>query len=223
VMDAVIAGEGDGPIANRPRFVGCVLASTDPVALDVVAGELSGFDCEAMRFPRAAAQSGVGVGDLAHIDLCGVPLERARVALVPATLGDWHSRYGIRVIVGDGVTLAGTLGHFKGFADFWHKEHVWQAITLLRGKCTFMIGRALDPDFERHLKEGPYFVLDDVAYAAYRSDPRVVFVPGSPLGNEMMPVIMDALGVDRAGRVAQRLLEAKSAWRGRRLARSLVR
>jgi len=38
-----------------------------------------------------------------------------------------------------------------------------------------------------------------------------------------MPAIMDALGVDRAGRAAERLLKAKSAWRGRRLARSLIR
>ena len=119
--------------------------------------------------------------------------------------------------------MAGTLGHFRGFADFWHKDHVWQAITLLRGQPTFMIGRAVDPDFERRLRQGPYFVLDDVAYAAYKEDPRVVFIPGSPIGNEMMPAIMDALGVDRAGRAAERLLKAKSAWRGRRLARSLIR
>ena len=80
--------------------------------------------------------------------------------------------------------MAGTLGHFRGFADFWHKGHVCQAITLLRGQPTFMIGRAVDPDFERHLRQGPYFVLDDVAYAAYKEDPRVVFIPGSPIGNE---------------------------------------
>jgi uncharacterized protein (DUF362 family) len=32
VVDALIAGEGDGPIANLPRWCGCILASTDPVA-----------------------------------------------------------------------------------------------------------------------------------------------------------------------------------------------
>jgi len=223
VMDAVVAGEGDGPIANRPRFVGCVLASTDPVAIDVVAGDLSGFDGEAMRFPLAAARRGIGIGERGRIDLVGVPLEQARVKLSPAVTEDWASRYPIRVIVGEGVTLAGTLGHFKGFADLWHKGHVWQAIVMLRGRPTFMIGRAHDPDFERHLDEGPYFVLDDVAYPHYKEDPRVVFIPGSPIGNEMMPAIMDALEVDRAGRAVQRLLKAKSAWQNRRLVRSLVR
>src|SRR5205085_6337968 len=32
VMDALIAGEGNGPVAGRGRFAGCVLAVADPVA-----------------------------------------------------------------------------------------------------------------------------------------------------------------------------------------------
>ena len=32
VVDAIVAGEGDGPIANQPRWCGCVIASADPVA-----------------------------------------------------------------------------------------------------------------------------------------------------------------------------------------------
>src|SRR4029078_5653235 len=35
VVDALVAGEGDGPIANLPRWCGCILASDDPVATDV--------------------------------------------------------------------------------------------------------------------------------------------------------------------------------------------
>ena len=30
VVDGLICGEGDGPIANRPHWGGCILASTDP-------------------------------------------------------------------------------------------------------------------------------------------------------------------------------------------------
>ncbi len=217
VMDAIVAGEGDGPVANRGRFVGCILASTDPVALDTVAGDLAGFDGASMRFPRAAAARGVGVCDRSRIELVGANLAEARVALVPTQMQDWHERYAVRLIVGEGVTLAGTLGHFKGFADFWHKDHIWQLIVALRGKPTFMIGRAVDPDFERHLKQGPYFVLDDVALEHYKHDPRVTFVPGSPIGNEMMPVIMAALGVDRSGRAVETLMKRWSALKGRRL------
>jgi uncharacterized protein (DUF362 family) len=44
VMDAIVGGEGQGPLAPRDVCVGAVLASTDPVALDLVAIRLMGFD-----------------------------------------------------------------------------------------------------------------------------------------------------------------------------------
>jgi hypothetical protein len=211
VMDAVIAGEGNGPVATVGRFVGCILASDDPVALDVIAGDLAGFDGAAMLFPRAAAAQGLGVSDRRRIDVLGVPLDMARVALKSETVRGWEKSYPVRVIVGEGVTLEGTLGHFKGFADLWQKDHLWDAVIATHGKPTFLIGRAEDPDFEQHLKEGKYFVLDDVALDKYKKDPRVTFIPGSPIGNEMMPVIMQATGVDLPGRAAEAAMKAWNA------------
>jgi hypothetical protein len=218
VMDAIIAGEGNGPVAVRGRFVGCVLASDDPVALDVIAGDLAGFDGAAMSFPGRAAERGIGVADRGRIDVSGVPVERARVRLTPTIVDGWIERYPVRVIVGEGVTLEGTLGHFKGFADLWQADHIWDVIVAIRGRPTFMIGRAEDPEFERHLAEGTYIVIDDVALDRYKGDPRITFIPGSPVGNEMMPVIMAALGVGLPGRAAERMMKAWQAlqarWRG---------
>ena len=215
VMDALIAGEGNGPVAATPRFVGCILASDDPVAHDVIAADLAGFDGESMRFPRAAATRGVGIGERSRIDVAGVPLETARVRLTPSILDGWQERYPIRIIAGEGVTMEGTLGHFRGFADFWQDLHSWDAVVALKGRPTFMIGRAEDPDFEAHLKEGRYFVLDDAALDKYKHDPRVAFIPGSPIGNEMMPIILKELGVDLPGRSVQKMLEAWSALKAR--------
>jgi uncharacterized protein (DUF362 family) len=219
VMDAIIAGEGNGPVANRPRFVGCVLASDDPVAHDVIAAELAGFDGESMRFPRAAARCGVGIGERARIRVLGVPLETARVRLAPSQTEGWADRYPIRIIAGEGVTMEGTLGHFRGFADFWQDIHSWDAVVKLKGRPTFMIGRAEDPEFEVHVKEGPYVVLDDAAHDRYKRDPRVVFIPGSPIGNEMMPAILHGLGVELPGKSVQKMLEAWSALQARWLYR----
>ncbi len=50
VMDGVVAGEGEGPLATRDVPLGVVLAATDPVALDLVAVRLMGFD--EMRIPK---------------------------------------------------------------------------------------------------------------------------------------------------------------------------
>jgi hypothetical protein len=107
-------------------------------------------------------------------------VETARVALEPEQLEGWTQSYPVRIIVGEGVTLAGTLGHFKGFADLWQADRLWDAIVAAKGRPTFMIGRAEDPDYEAHLKEGKYFVLDDVALDRYKRDPRVTFIPRQP-------------------------------------------
>lgn len=44
VADGIIAGEGEGPLAPRDRPLGVVLAALDPIALDLVAIRLMGFD-----------------------------------------------------------------------------------------------------------------------------------------------------------------------------------
>lgn len=44
VLDGVVAGEGDGPLAPTDVALGAVVASCDPVAADLVAIRLMGFD-----------------------------------------------------------------------------------------------------------------------------------------------------------------------------------
>jgi hypothetical protein len=215
IMDAIVAGEGNGPIATRGRFMGCILASDDPVSLDVIGGDLAGFDGESMSFPRAAAARGIGTNLRERIDVVGASIQEACVHLDPQEMEGWERHYPVRVIVGDGVTMAGTLGHFKGFADFWQQQGFWDAIMTLHGRPTFMIGRADDPGYEEHLKQGKYFVLDDVALDKYKKDPRVTFIPGSPIGNEMMPAIMDVLQISTAGRAVEKVIKTWNRAQGR--------
>src|SRR5918992_521148 len=75
VVDALIAGEGDGPIANLPRWCGCILASTDPVATDVAIARLMGRDWTKLGFARAAEERRLGIRQ--PIDYLGVPPEEA--------------------------------------------------------------------------------------------------------------------------------------------------
>jgi uncharacterized protein (DUF362 family) len=44
ILDGVIAGEGEGPLSPLDRPLGAITASTDPVAVDLVAVALMGFD-----------------------------------------------------------------------------------------------------------------------------------------------------------------------------------
>jgi uncharacterized protein (DUF362 family) len=85
VVDALIAGEGDGPLANVPRWCGCVLASTDPVAIDVSVARLMGRDHEKLRYAEAAQRR--GLGSRQPIEYAGVPLEQVAFAASPGHVG----------------------------------------------------------------------------------------------------------------------------------------
>ncbi|MEW6262768.1 MAG: DUF362 domain-containing protein [Thermodesulfobacteriota bacterium] len=79
VMDAVVAMEGEGPMAGQPRSVGLLLASTNPVALDAVAGEIVGLSKASNPVLVEAEKRGLGPTSLDNVDLIGVPFRELRV------------------------------------------------------------------------------------------------------------------------------------------------
>ncbi|MEP6571975.1 MAG: DUF362 domain-containing protein [Gemmatimonadota bacterium] len=203
VVDALIAGEGDGPIANVPRWCGCIIASTDPVATDVTIARLMGRDWRKLQLAREAERRGLGVRE--SIDYAGVPLDSVSFKAWPSHEGlDYLP---INLLVGQSATLAGSLGHVKRVLDSLLRRGELQQIMGLRGTPTIMIGDAEDPAFEEHLKEGPYLVFDDTAKPEYKDDPRVHFTPGHPVPQDIMPQLMRGLGVGQVGRASVRWQE----------------
>ncbi len=79
VMDAVLAMDGMGASRGRPRPLGLLAASTDPVALDRVCLEIVGGDPVELRTLVAAEELGVGEPRLENIRIVGEPLEAFRV------------------------------------------------------------------------------------------------------------------------------------------------
>ncbi len=212
VLDGAWAGEGQGPAAPDPFWWGWVLASPDPVALDVTLARLWGVDAGRMRMSNTAATLGVGTNDPTQIELVGAPFEDARRAVRPADPG--FGRYPCRVVIGAGVNLEGTLGHWKTLADVWLQNETWRVFTL-RGRPTFMFGAAEDPNFEQHLQEGPYIVLDDSALDKYKYDARVTFVPGSPVPQSyMLHEMVAGMGFGRIYRLGLSVDRMVAAARG---------
>jgi uncharacterized protein (DUF362 family) len=210
VLDAVIAGEGNGPGATIPRWVGCVLASPDPVALDVTAARVLGFDPAGLLYARIAEERGLGTRDPSRIQILGAPIEEVRTPLRPTDL-DLSFRYlaPVRVLVGEDVSMPGTVGHFKFVADLWHRDHAWELIRRARGTPTFLLGRTEDPDFEAHVAEGPYVTIDDTVPDRYKRDPRVHHIPGHPVTDQMFSALVEALGVKLPAMTA---LELSKFW-----------
>ena len=79
VMDAVTGMDGNGPTFGRARDVGFVIASPDCVALDAVAATMMGIEPMKVYATKHAARKGLGVADLAMIDIEGVPLSEAKI------------------------------------------------------------------------------------------------------------------------------------------------
>lgn len=105
IVDGATGGEGQGPGQNQPFWWGHLLASEDPVAVDVTVCRLFGLDWQKMRMAREAAQAGVGIFDPARIEILGSSFADAQVEVKPADPG--VHRYPGRVIEGEGATIEG--------------------------------------------------------------------------------------------------------------------
>lgn len=64
VMDAIVGMEGNGPRNGKPRFIGLLLASLDPVLLDAFAASIIGFDPSSIETIYLGDAYGLGSMDL---------------------------------------------------------------------------------------------------------------------------------------------------------------
>ena len=74
IMDAVVAMEGDGPGSGDPRKVGLLLGSENPLALDVVAGEIMGIDRAVNPIAMEAERRGTLPNRIEDIEVVGESL-----------------------------------------------------------------------------------------------------------------------------------------------------
>lgn len=79
IMDAVIGMEGNGPHGGPAKPVGLLLGSTDPLALDVVAGEIMGLPRENNPVLIEAERRGQTPTRIEEIDLKGIESTNLRV------------------------------------------------------------------------------------------------------------------------------------------------
>ncbi len=75
VLDAVVAMDGPGPSHGRARHAGLLMASPDPVALDIVAMHVAGADPMAVPYLALARRHGVGATRIEDIEVAGRPVE----------------------------------------------------------------------------------------------------------------------------------------------------
>ncbi len=84
LMDAVVGMEGNGPVSDKLRDVGVILASRDSVALDTVAQVMIGLKPFDVPTTRAAAKRKLGTAGLREIELLGQPLRVVEDFVLPS-------------------------------------------------------------------------------------------------------------------------------------------
>ena len=75
VMDAVVAMEGNGPNSGDPKKIGCILLSTDPVALDATACRIIDLNPQFVPTNLAGEKGGLGTYKSSGIDIVGDGIE----------------------------------------------------------------------------------------------------------------------------------------------------
>ena len=83
VIDGFEAMEGNGPVGGTPVDARVALASVDPLALDVLAIKIMGFDPGKLMYLTALAEAGMGQGDLDKIKVLGTPLQQCQYHFKP--------------------------------------------------------------------------------------------------------------------------------------------
>jgi len=71
IIDAVIAMEGMGPLSGTPRKLGCLVASSDPIACEFVCAKLIDMEPQELPIVNAAKKIGFGCCDPDSIEILG--------------------------------------------------------------------------------------------------------------------------------------------------------
>lgn len=83
VIDGFEAMEGNGPVGGSPVDARVALASMDPLALDVLAIKIMGFDPGKIMYLTALAEAGKGQGNLDKIKVLGTQPEQCQYHFKP--------------------------------------------------------------------------------------------------------------------------------------------
>jgi uncharacterized protein (DUF362 family) len=90
IIDAVVGMEGPGPINGRPREIGYLVGSRDPIAAERICSQMVGVDPSSV--PIIAAARALGMAVNAPLDLVGdLPLMVCQGFKIPTLVPVWFS------------------------------------------------------------------------------------------------------------------------------------
>lgn len=161
IVDGTVAGEGDGPMANKPVGLDKLIAGTNPRAVDMVAARVMGFEPEETALLGMAAECWGPLPE-SEIQILGEPLEKTIKPFKRAT-NSVAAREGITYINGNAcAACAGVIELALRRAERMEALDKSRPLRILFGPdaampqgegANLVVGRCLS-----HLKDTGYFV-----------------------------------------------------------------
>jgi uncharacterized protein (DUF362 family) len=85
IVDAVVMMDGPGPIRGNPKKLGWLVASADPMAVEIICCDLMGISPQELPLIRTAAKIGFGCIDKQNIEILGDSLpDKPTVEIIAA-------------------------------------------------------------------------------------------------------------------------------------------
>ncbi|MDI6851910.1 MAG: DUF362 domain-containing protein [bacterium] len=193
ITDALTLGSHEGPLNVRPVHFGYLIASTDPVANDVVAGKILGFQPEEIEYAMNAYN--LGLGDInPTVEGEGIVLEvLRREPIVKRPVRGIIERYGpFRIVLGG--ACSGCLTWLKGTLEGWILDGTMERLQKSGVRVSVMLGyNAVDERFDEFIEKMPYVVIGDCTPDKYKNNPDVIRASGCCPGEKIQFALEEAL------------------------------
>jgi uncharacterized protein (DUF362 family) len=194
VVDAIVGMAGTGQYPEDCMPLGCIVAGADVVAVDAVCATIAGFDVEQILHVQLAAQAGLGVADLARIEVRGEAIADVARRFTPYQDAA-QDRFGAARIV-ERNACTGCMGEMVSTFIYLNKAGFGDRLADL----TLIMGT---PEVLPEIDGTP--VVVGKCARAYRH--RGIYIPGCPPhGIAITDAACKALGLD--GTVVHAAIEA---------------
>jgi len=83
IIDGIVGMEGFGPVDGKPKYLGVIVSSKDPVAADSVAAQIAGFKASKIKYLKCAEKKGLGSTKDIEIVGCSLQEVKTRLEFIP--------------------------------------------------------------------------------------------------------------------------------------------